>query len=127
MLSYSVYKIVHLVGIFLLFAALGALSALSAKGALAEGGPARKLASAAHGTALILVLVGGMGSARPPRDGGQLADVGLAEDRPLVVMGAVIVAIRRAGSGARDPALPLPLLGALAAWLAIYKPGSGPV
>jgi len=126
MLSYSAYKIVHLTGIFLLFCALGGLSSLSAKGALAEGGPARKFASAAHGLSLIIVLVGGMGL---------LARLGMNGPWPMwvwlkialwFVMGALIIVIRRAGTKAGILLFLFPLLGALAAFLAVYKPGSGP-
>lgn len=127
MLSYSAYKIVHITGILLLFCALGALSALSAHGVLAEGGRARKFASAAHGTALLIVLVGGMGL---------LARLGMNGPWPMwvwlkialwVIMGALIVVIRRVGTGAGILLFLFPLLGAVAAFLAVYKPGSGPL
>jgi len=122
MLSYSVYKVVHITGILLLFCALGGLTTLSARGVLADGGRARKFASAAHGISLLIVLVGGMGL---------IARLGMNGPWPLwvwlkiglwFVMGALIIVIRRAGSAAGVLLFLFPLLGAVAAYLAIYKP-----
>ena len=56
-MSYGFYKVVHLFGILLLFISLGTLAAT----ARAEGGPLKRIAGAAHGIALIIVLVAGFG------------------------------------------------------------------
>ncbi len=120
MISYEIYKFLHLIGIFLLFGALGGAIFRTMPAAGAPD-PTRKLLSAAHGTGLLLVLVAGFGMA---------ARLGLTSGLPLwvwlkvgvwLILGAwIALAVRRKMSG------PMLLGGAvffgtLAAALAIFK------
>src|SRR5262245_48856972 len=120
-MSLYVYKVLHLLGIFLLFAALGGLvlRRIADRGATPARDAASRLAGATHGIALILLLVSGFGL---------LAKLGLALPAWAVaklviwlLMGALVVVIRRSTS-AGWLWWALPALGVLAAWLAIYKP-----
>lgn len=112
----------HLFGFALLFAALGGL--LVATRAGVETGVSRKVASISHGIALVVILITGFGA---------LARLGLSNPGiwPLwlwlkvviwLVMGGVVVAIKRAPRSSALLWWLLPLLGAAAAYLALYKP-----
>lgn len=61
MLSYTVYKALHLLGILLTVAALGGMSIHAANGGTRSESRTRALATAVHGTGLLLVLVAGFG------------------------------------------------------------------
>jgi hypothetical protein len=120
-MSYPLFKVLHLLGVFLLFAALGAavLRAYAAGQA-----PARdrgtKLVAISHGLALVILLVTGFGILGMLK----LGVPGWAWAKLVVwlVMGALAVVIRRAPSAAGWLWWLLPALGLVAAWLAIYKP-----
>jgi len=124
MISYEVYKILHLWGIMLLFTSVGGLCILSMKARPQNSEAGRKLAMSVHGIALVLILVTGFGL---------LARLGIMTGWPLwvwlklgiwVILGGVVVLIRRMPQAAGLLFLVIPLLGAIAAFLAIYKPGS---
>lgn len=121
-LSLALYKVLHIVGVVFLFTALGAMVYRSVAGDTHEGG--RKLAGMTHGIALLLVLITGFGA---------LAQLGFGEGGGFPVwligklvlwllFGGVIVLIRKKPEWAKALWLLLPLLGGLAAYLAIYKP-----
>jgi hypothetical protein len=123
MISYAVYRVVHLVGIFLLLVALGGLSLGSAR-AVAEGPGARRLAMTLHGVALFIVLLGGFGL---------LARLGIAHGMGWpgwvwmklgiwILMGAAVVIPRRHPSWGPALLVLIPALGGVAAWIAIFKP-----
>ncbi len=118
-MSPSLYKILHILGVLLVFAALGGAT-LRALAGTREEAPGRKLALVTHGVALLLILVSGFG---------MLAKLGYGF--PLwvwlklaiwLVLGAAIALIRRMPQHATLFWFALPLLGAAAAYLAIYKP-----
>lgn len=123
MISYPVYRIVHLFGIFLLFVVLAGM-AWGAGKARANGAISTRAAMALHGTGLFIVLLGGFGL---------LARIGVMHgmDWPgwvwgklaiwLLLGAAVLVPARKPAWGAALLLL-LPVLGGLAAWLAIFKP-----
>lgn len=121
MLSLSFYKVLHLFGIMLMFSALGAAIACRVAG---EGNPRlEKLGGMAHGLALVIILVGGFG---------MIARLGLS-DWSLwvwlklaiwVIFGAATVFVRKAGEKAGWLLVLLPVLGAVSAWLALYRVGS---
>lgn len=124
MLSHQFYNVTHVVGIILLMAALGG-AALHAMTRGANGDPsARRLLAAMHGVGVLLILVGGFG---------MLARIGAMHGAgfpgwvwvKLVVWGVLAAAIaippRRPGL-ARPLLLALPILGGIAAYMAIYKP-----
>jgi hypothetical protein len=122
-MSLLAYKILHIIGAFLLLAALGALTLRQADGGR-PGGPPSKLASISHGIALLLILVSGFG---------MLARLGIMHDWRFpawiwlkliiwLLMGAALVAIRRLPRYAALLWWLFPLLGGLAAYLALFKP-----
>lgn len=120
-MSYPLFKVLHLLGVFLLFAALGGavLRAYAARQAPPRD-HASKLVGITHGLALVILLVTGFGI---------LGMLGLgvpgwawAKLALWLVMGALVVVIRRAPGQAGWLWWLLPLLGLVAAWLAIYKP-----
>lgn len=120
-MSLLVYKVLHLLGIMLMFAALGGATAAAATG---QASPRiGKLAGMIHGIALLLILVGGFG---------MLARLGIGGSWPLWVwlklviwlaFGAATVLIRRLGDRAGWLLVLLPVLGAVSAWLALYRVG----
>jgi hypothetical protein len=134
-ISYPVYRLVHLLGIFLLFAVLGGLSYAASRGAAGAGtasegaragrsGISPRMAMALHGLALFIVLLGGFGL---------LARLGVTHgmDWPVWVWAklgiwalaaAAVMVPRRKPEWAAGLFLTLPVLGGLAAWLAIFKP-----
>lgn len=116
------YRVIHILSVMLLFTALGGLLLASRAGVTT--GVSRKLAGMTHGLAMILLLVTGFGA---------LAKIGLSNPgiwppwlwlKFLIwlVFGGIIVLIRRAPRSTAVLWWVLPLLGALAAYLAIYKP-----
>lgn len=118
------YKILHIYGIVLLFAAVGGLTIAVANGATKASNPNRKLLAIAHGVAMLLILVGGFG---------MLARMGIVQGHGFpgwlwgkiaiwLVLGGVAALPYRKPELARPLFVILPLLAALAAYFAIYKP-----
>ncbi|HEX9731921.1 MAG TPA: hypothetical protein VGG06_08010 [Thermoanaerobaculia bacterium] len=116
-MSLQLYKVLHVLGLFLVFAAVGGAIIQTVLGG---NGRARKLTGIAHGVGLLIVLVSGFGA---------LAKLGLGF--PLwvvlkvviwIVFGGVIVLIRKQPALAGFLWWALPVLGAFAGYLAIYKP-----
>jgi uncharacterized membrane protein SirB2 len=124
MLSHSVYNVAHVVGIIMIMAALGALALHAMNGGTRESNRARGLIAGLHGLGAFLVLLGGFG---------MLARIGFQHGSPfpgwlvvkiviwLVLAGLVVVPYRRSAL-AKPLLLALPVLGGLAAFMAIYKP-----
>ena len=114
----DLYKVFHILGLFLVFAAVGGTIIQTVLGG--GNGRGRKLTGIAHGVGLLIVLVSGFGA---------LAKLGLGF--PLWAMvkiviwlffGVVVVLIRKQPALAGFLWWALPVLGAFAAYLAIYKP-----
>ena len=123
MFSHQVYNVVHIVGIVTLMAALGGAALLAMVDAQRNHPGARRLVAAFHGIGAFVVLLGGFG---------MLARLGIAgEGFPpwlwvkLLIWGvlalALFVLFRRPNT-ARTVLIALPILGGLAAYMAIYKP-----
>jgi hypothetical protein len=121
-MSLVAYRVIHILSMMLMFTALGGLLLASRAGVTT--GVSRKTAGMTHGIALILILVSGFGA---------LARIGLSNPaiwpawlwlKALIwlVFGGIIVLIRRAPRSATILWWILPLLGGLAAYLALYKP-----
>lgn len=124
MIPYAVYRIVHFFGIFLLFVSLGGLAFFAANGGTRETNASRKLVAALHGVAAFLVLLGGFGL---------LARLGVMHGEGFpgwvwaklgiwALLGAAIMIPYRTPALARPLWMSLPVLGGMAAYLAIYKP-----
>jgi hypothetical protein len=122
---YAFYKVAHLVGIIVLFLSLGvalAGSAASGRDGAAQA-PLARVASIAHGVALLVVLVAGFGL---------LARLGLSVAQPWVAaklviwfaLGGALTLVKRKPELSKVLFVVLPLCGGLAAWLALQKPGT---
>jgi len=122
MIDLPTYKTLHVLGVILLFISFGGL--LVAARAGVQSGVSRKTASITHGIALVLILIAGFGT---------LARLGLsnpgiwpgwlwAKAVIWLLLGAVVVVIKRAPRSVTLLWWVLPVLGALAGWLALAKP-----
>ena len=116
-------NVVHIVGLILLMAALSGV-AVRGMQEVADVPSTRRLLAAMHGTGLFLLLLGGFG---------MLARIGVMHGGgfpgwlwvKLVIWGMLAVALflpRRWPRLALPCLLALPLLGGVAATMAIYKP-----
>jgi uncharacterized membrane protein SirB2 len=124
MFSYQFYKVVHIVGIVLAVSALGGAAAQAMLGGNQRPRPSRRLLAGLHGLGVFLVLLGGFGL---------LARIGILHGAhfpgwlwvKLVIWAVVAIGLfvpsRRPGL-ARPLLFALPVLGGLAAYMAIYKP-----
>jgi hypothetical protein len=115
-MSILVYKVLHILGIALILVALGG----AAQRALDGGSGSRKLPGITHGVGLLIILVSGFG---------QLAKLGLgfplwvwAKLAIWIVLGVLLVSIRRMPRHAATFWFAIPVLVGLAAYLAFYKP-----
>lgn len=124
MSSYELWKILHICGVLLTFGAIGGLASLAiAQGpqAAMEGKKYRML----HGIALAIVIVGGFGTLaalgfHSPASWGAWVWIKLGV---WLALGASLVVIKRSPGFARIAVVVCALLGALAVWAAITKPG----
>ncbi len=117
-MSYEFYKILHLFAALLLFTLLGTL----AVAARSEKSQLRRLAGIAHGVALAVIFIAGFGL---------LARLGMFGSIPMwawlkmglwVVLAVVVIPLRRKPDWATALWLLIPVVGGLAAWLAVAKP-----
>lgn len=124
MFSHQFYNVVHIVGLLFLISALGGLAFHAANGGVRTGSRGRGLIMALHGIGALLILVGGFG---------MLARLGIMHGGGFpgwiwvklgiwVVLGAAAVLPYRFPALAKPLLLLVPLLGGLAAYMAIYKP-----
>ena len=125
MFSHAAYKVIHILSIFLLVGGLGGLWAMAATASEASRRGTRKLILATHGTAMFLILFAGFG---------MLAKLGISGSWPLwvwikvgiwVLLGALPVLLRRGEKPAAALFYLAPILGAIAAWAAIFHIGQG--
>ena len=121
-MSLAAYKVLHVLGILFTFIALGGLLLASRTGG--ERVQDRKLAGMLHGIGLVIILVSGFGA---------LARIGMSNPGgwPLwmwiklvvwLALGAALVLIKRAPGLRTLLWILLPVLGAVAAYMAFYKP-----
>lgn len=122
MISYSVYKIVHLVGVLMVFLALGGVATHAINGG-AKGHSWRKPIAITHGIGLVLSLVGGfgllarLGIVHGGLPGWVMAKLG------IWLLFAVLIGVVSRKPGWAKPIWPLIIiLGATAAYLAGSKP-----
>lgn len=123
MISYSVYNLLHLLGVFLLVSAVSGVSYHVANGGTKNSNRTRKIAGALHGLGALIILVAGFG---------MLARLGIVQGglpgwiwAKLVIwllLGALIALPYRFPDAAKGLALLAPLLATLAAYFAIFKP-----
>lgn len=122
MISYAVYKIIHLTGVLMVFLALGGVIANAISG-LPKNSAWRKPLAITHGMGLLLSLIGGFGLlARLGIVHGGLPGWALVKLGIWTVFAVLIAVISRKPQWAK-PAWPMIiLLGATAAYLAGSKP-----
>jgi hypothetical protein len=122
-MSYVVYKLMHFFGIFTLIVALAATAMHVLRGGTRADNPHRGSLAAAHGISLLLILTGGFG---------MLARMGVMHTglpnwiyAKLVIWlafgGAMTLAYRGKGPS-KTVLFAIPVLGVLAAVVALYKP-----
>ena len=120
MFSYQLYKVLHVGSLFLLFTSLGGHAALAMRGGDVEKS-VRKLFIISHGVALMLALVGGMGL---------LARIGVHWMWPgwvfaklgiWLALGGIVAAFKRAPKAAPMLFWVVPLLGATAVAIVMYR------
>src|SRR5689334_9194274 len=123
MFPYQLYKVVHILGIALLVTALGAVALHAVNGGLKRDNRARALVAAMHGAGLLFVLVGGFGMlARLGfRHGAMFPGWLLVKLAVWVLLAAAIALPYRRPALARLMLVVVPLLAALAAYMAVYK------
>lgn len=121
MISYQVYKIIHITGIALLYMGLGGILLASASSGAVKG-KAKMLGMIGHGVGLVFLLVSGFG---------MLARLGLVNGMPnwvyakLIIWGIAGVFVSVAKRKAQMAGTIFVLFTALAttaAYVAIYKP-----
>ncbi|HSG09462.1 MAG TPA: hypothetical protein VLA36_13965 [Longimicrobiales bacterium] len=118
MLPFAAYKVVHYLGIFILVTALSATLARSAKEGL-NSDPWRKRLGMIHGIALFLIILGGFG---------MLArlDVGfpgwIVAKLGIWLVFAALIAARKSTEWSVRVLVLVPLMAALAGWIAFVKP-----
>lgn len=124
MFSHPFYNLVHIVGLVLLMSGLGGMALQSADRGSSGSPGLRRLAMVLHGSGAFLILLGGFG---------MLARMGIAHGAAWpgwlwvkVVLWGVLAAAALLPYRRPATALPLllllPVLGGLAAYMAIYKP-----
>ena len=124
MISISVYKIVHLLSLFVLFSVAGAVAVHAANGGTRKGNAARGLVAGLHGFSLVFLLVSGFGMlARLDVEHNWLFPGWIWGKIAIWALFAVLVLLPYRRSALAKPLFLLaPILGALAALLAIWKP-----
>ena len=128
MISYTVYKVVHYLGVFALVSTLSVMLGRAAFASAESGGeagddPWRKRLGILHGIALFLVLLGGFGMlARLGVDHGNLFPGWIWAKLVLWLALGGLVAFRRSATWAVRALVMVPLLAALAGYVAFTKP-----
>lgn len=123
-MPHEFYNVVHIIGIILLVSALGGASVRAMTPSATDAPSTRRLLAILHGTGAFLVLLGGFG---------MLARLGIMQGAGFpgwlwvklsvwTLLAVAIILPRKRPDLARPLLLALPLLGGLAAFMAIYKP-----
>lgn len=121
MISYEVYKIVHLVSIVCLFTGMGGLLAVRMAG-LELQPPVKKLVMITHGVGLTFLLISGFGL---------LARLGMTQNMPgwvigkltiWFIMGGILTLVKKKGQIGWPIFFLLMAIFATAAYFAVVKP-----
>lgn len=125
MISYATYKVIHIFGILLLIFSLGGLCLYFVfNGSTRAPSAGRKLVAITHGIGLLIVLVGGFGLlARLGIDPGSSWPIWVWLKFGIwILFGGMTMLISKKPTLARPLWLGIPVLGAIAGYLAIHKP-----
>ncbi len=126
-MPYQFYLVTHFVGIFLLLLSLGGIAFHVINGGTRDHA-SRKLIGALHGTALLIILVGGFGLLARLGFGGGMPLWAIAKLLIWLALGAMPALLYRMPGKAKPLLFVTLILAGLAAWTAVYKPGpSGPI
>jgi len=126
-MTYSAYKVIHLLGVLFLFTAIGGSVFLrfpSVQKALeGNGTDVRRLTGIVHGVALLVILISGFG-VLAHLDKMQGGVPGWVWGKLVIwlLLGAALPMARKLPRAASLLWWLLPLLGGVAAWLAVVKP-----
>ncbi len=121
MISYEIYKFIHLIGLTVTVFSLGALALQMANQKTAEF-KNKKLIATGHGLGLFLILLGGFG---------MLARLGIVRDMPTwvwikiviwLLVGAALAPMKRKPEWSSWLWAVVIALVATAAWVALFKP-----
>jgi len=119
-MPYTVYKVIHLASILFLFTISGGVALYAANGGTREKNVAKRLVSAIHGLTLVLILVSGFGLIARLGTGFEIWV--WAKFSIWFVIGSIaLLPLRRPHLGYLFLFL-IPTLGALSAFMAIFKP-----
>lgn len=122
LISYSVYKILHLVGVFMIFISLGGLIMASIHG-FQKGAAWRRSAAITHGVGMVITLVAGFGLlARLGVMHGSFPGWATAKLIIWLFFGAALGIILRKPKMAKGLWWVLIVFGGIAAYLAGSKP-----
>ena len=124
MLPHSFYNVLHILGIVLVMSALGGIAMHALNGGTKQTNVARRLVVSLHGLGMLLILVGGFGMlARLGfQHGATFPGWLLVKLAVWLTLAAIVIVPYRRPAVAKRVSLALPVLGGLAAIMAIYKP-----
>ncbi len=117
-MSLEFYKVLHIFSVLLLFTALGSLATAGA----GNSGAVRRLAAIGHGVALALVLVAGFGLLAKLRMFGSIPGWVIVKLGIWFLLGLAVVPLGRRPEWRFWLWPAIPVLGGIAAYLAIAKP-----
>lgn len=122
-MSYGIYKLIHLLGIFTLITALAAAGWHTLRGGTRADNPHRRLLGITHGVSLFLILLGGFGMlARLGIVQGGLPGWIWAKLAIWIVLGGALTLAARGRTTAAAVVIGVPLLAVAAGAIALYKP-----
>ena len=117
------YLVMHILGIVMLFTAMGGVAVHAANGGTRGASRTRTLIAVMHGLGALLILTGGFGMmARLGMMGQSFPGWLLVKLFIWVLLSAIILLPYRSVSLAKPFLIGLPLLAAVAAYMALYKP-----
>ncbi|HCM38990.1 MAG: hypothetical protein A2070_01665 [Bdellovibrionales bacterium GWC1_52_8] len=127
MISYAIYKLIHVVGVMLVFLAAGGLVVAAMSVQASSGETIRKHAwwkklAITHGAGLFLVLLGGFGLLARLEIQGDFPGWVWSKIGIWILIGAGLIPVVRKPNWSGALWWTTPLLGAAAALLAINKP-----
>ncbi len=120
-MSISIYTWLHIIGLILLVQSVGAASFHRMQTGQADH-PHRKMLSIMHGVGLLFMLVSGFGMLARLGIAGGLPNWVFAKLAIWLVFGASIALVNRGKGSAMLWWVLVVVLGAIAAWLGIFKP-----